>query len=71
MALTKCDFCTNPSNQRVKLGEIKPYIENGCSPAECSVALDRMMEYTRLTCAAPHSKEITVNKNYTHNNRKK
>ena len=61
MALTKCDFCTNPNNQRVKSGEVQPWSDYGCSADNCGEALQLMMEYTRLTCA-PHSKEITVNK---------
>lgn len=70
MALTKCDFCTNPNNQRVKSGEVQPWSDYGCSADNCGEALQLMMEYTRLTCA-PHSKEITVNKNYTHNGKRK
>lgn len=70
MALTKCDFCKNPNNQRVKSGEVQPWSDYGCSTDDCGEALQLMMEYTRLTCA-PHSKEITVNKNYTHNGKRK
>ena len=66
MALTKCDFCTNPNNQKVKSGELQPWSDYGCSTDNCGKALQLMMEYTRLTCA-PHSKEVTVNKNYNHN----
>ena len=70
MALTKCDFCTNPNNQKVKSGELEPWKDYGRSSENCSEALKLMMEYTRLTCT-PHGKEVTVNKNYNHNGKKK
>lgn len=67
--MIKCDFCSNIYAADVKSGNYQP-VNVGCNSKTCSEALNRMMEYQRLT---HHSKqkEVTVNKNYNHNGGKR